>query len=41
MRLSVAVVVLVVSFSLVGCFEGPKGQQGPADRGRVAWTIFS
>ena len=30
MRLSVAVVALVLGFSLAGCFEGPQGPQGPA-----------
>jgi hypothetical protein len=30
MRLSIAVVVLVTSFVLAGCFEGPQGPQGPA-----------
>ena len=30
MRFSVAVVVLVLGFSLAGCFEGPQGPQGPA-----------
>jgi hypothetical protein len=29
MRFSVAVVVLVLGFSLAGCFEGPQGPQGP------------
>jgi len=30
MRLSIAVVALVLGFSLAGCFEGPQGPQGPA-----------
>jgi hypothetical protein len=30
MRLSIAVIALVLGFSLVGCFEGPQGPQGPA-----------
>ena len=30
MRLSIAVVALVLGFALAGCFEGPQGPQGPA-----------
>jgi len=30
MRLSIAIVALVIGFSLAGCFEGPQGPQGPA-----------
>ena len=30
MRLSIAVIALVVGFSLVGCSKGPQGPQGPA-----------
>jgi hypothetical protein len=30
MRLSIAVVALVLGFSLAGCFEGPQGPQGLA-----------
>ena len=28
MRLSIAVIALVIGFSLAGCFEGPQGPQG-------------
>ena len=30
MRFSVAVIGLVLGFSMAGCFEGPQGPQGPA-----------
>ena len=30
MRLSIAVIALVICFSLAGCFEGPQGPQGAA-----------
>ena len=32
MRLSIAVVALVLGFALAGCFEGPQGPQGPQGR---------
>ena len=35
MRLSIAVIALVIGFSLAGCFEGPQGPQGKGRRDRL------